>query len=72
MVVPAMAASRFAFLVHATMLAMSAIGGVRRMASPPRAERGELHPGRNTTMSTIVAGATSDRPSAIFPRFDGG
>lgn len=70
--VPAMAAKRFAFLIQATTLTMSAIGGVRSIASPPRAVMGEPHPGCNKTISAIAAGATSDKPSPAFPAFDRG
>ena len=64
---PAMAAKRFAFLAQATRLRMNAIGGVRTMASPPRAVRGECHPGCSSTISAIVAGATSDKPKPTRP-----
>ena len=37
MTVPMMALNRFAFFTHATMLTISATGGVRSIASPPRA-----------------------------------
>ena len=67
--VPAMAARRIAFLIHAIMLTISAIGGVRNMASPPRAVRGEPHPGWSKTINAIVTGATSDKPKPIRPVF---
>ena len=70
--VPAMAAKRFAFRIQAMMLTMSAIGGVRSIASPPRAVMGEPHPGCNRTISAIAAGATSDKPSPAFPALDRG
>ncbi len=67
MTVPAMAANRSAFLTQATMLMISATGGVRIIASPPRAVRGEPHPGCSRGISAIVAGATRDKPSPIRP-----
>jgi len=67
--VPAMAAIRFACLTQATMLTISAIGGVRSIASPPRAVMGDPHPGRSTTINAIVAGATIDKPKPIRPVF---
>lgn len=70
--VPAMAANRFAPRIQATMLRMSAIGGVRSIASPPRAVMGEPHPGCSRTLSAIAAGATSDKPSPAFPALDRG
>ena len=70
--VPDMAAIRFEFLSQATTLTIRAIGGVRRIASPPRAVRGEPHPGWSRTINAIVTGATSDKPRPIFPEFDCG
>jgi hypothetical protein len=54
------------------MLTINAIGGVRNIVSPPRAERGELHPGRKTIISTRAAGAASDNQKPTHPRFEGG
>ncbi len=65
--VPAMAASRLAFLTHAMMLTASAIGGVTRIVSPPRAVMGEPHPGCSNIISAIVTGATRDKPRPIRP-----
>jgi hypothetical protein len=65
--VPAIAAYRFAFLIHAMMLTISAIGGVRNIASPPRAVKGEPHPGCSRAITAIVAGATSDNHRPIRP-----
>jgi hypothetical protein len=70
--VPVMAAIRFAFLSQATTLTISAIGGVRSIASPPRAVRGEPHPGCSRAIKAIITGATSDKPRPIFPEFDCG
>ena len=67
-----MAANRLAFLTHATMLTISAIGGVSSIASPPRAVKGDLQPGCSKTINAIVAGATNDKPRPIFPAFDCG
>ncbi len=67
--VPAIAACRFVFLTQATTLTISAIGGVRSIASPPRAVRGEPHPGCSRTINAIVTGATSDNPRPIRPVF---
>ena len=66
---PAMAAKRFAFLTQATTLTISAIGGVRSIASPPRAVKGDLHPGCSKTISAIATGAISDKASPIRPEF---
>ena len=66
-VVPMIAARRFLFCTHATMLTMSASGGVKITASPPRAERGECHPGCSRTISPIAPGAISDKPNPTFP-----
>jgi hypothetical protein len=65
-----MAANRFVFLTQATRLTISASGGVRSIASPPRAARGERHPGCSKTINTIVAGATNDKYSPIRPEFN--
>jgi hypothetical protein len=70
--VPATAAKRFAFRIQATMLTISAIGGVRSIASPPRAVMGEPHPGCSKTINAMAVGATRDKPSPIFPAFDRG
>ena len=67
--VPDMAAIRFAFLTQTAMLTISAIGGVSSIASPPRAEMGETHPGCSKAINAIVAGATSDKPRPIRPVF---
>jgi hypothetical protein len=67
--VPAMAAIRFIFLSQATTLTISAIGGVSSIASPPRAVRGEPHPGCSRAINAIVTGATSDKPRPIRPVF---
>jgi hypothetical protein len=64
---PAIAAIRFAFLIQATMLTISASGGVKNRTSPPRAVRGERHPGCSSTISMIVTGATSDNPRPSRP-----
>ena len=69
---PAMAAIRFAFLIQATRLTISASGGVRKIASPPRAVRGERHPGCSSTIKVIVAGAISDNPKPSRPAIGGG
>jgi hypothetical protein len=70
MTVPAMAANRFAFPTHATMLTISAIGGVRSIASPPRAVKGDLQPGCSKTINAIVAGATNDKYKPTRPEFN--
>jgi hypothetical protein len=67
-----MAAARLPPRIHAMMLTINAIGGVRNIVSPPRAERGELHPGRKTIISTRAAGAASDKQKPTRPRFEGG
>lgn len=54
------------------MLTMSASGGVRITASPPRAESGECHPGCSSTISKMATGATKDKPNPTFPAFDCG
>jgi len=69
---PAMAAARLPPRTHPLMLTISATGGVRNIVSPPRAERGDLHPGRRTTISTRAAGAASDSQKPTRPRFEGG
>jgi len=57
---------------HATMLMISAIGGVRMIANPPRAVGGDPHPGCKSTIRAIVAGAISDKPRPIRPALDRG
>jgi hypothetical protein len=69
--VPKIAARRFLFCTHATMLTMSASGGVKIIASPPRAVMGDPHPGCNRTISAIVAGAARDKYSPTLPAFSG-
>jgi hypothetical protein len=54
------------------MLTISAIGGVKNNVSPPRAESGDLHPGRKTIINTSAAGAASDSQKPTRPEFDGG
>ena len=54
------------------MLTISASGGVKITASPPRAEKGECHPGCSRTISAIATGATSDKPNPTLPALDCG
>ena len=70
MTMPAMAANRFAFPTHATMLTISAIGGVNSIASPPRAAKGDLQPGCSKIINAIVAGATNDKYKPTRPEFN--
>jgi len=70
MTVPAMAANRFAFLIHATMLTISAIGGVRSIASPPRAVKGDPQPGCNSNIAIRATGATNDKYRPTRPEFN--
>jgi len=67
MMTPAIAAARFPPRVHPIMLTMRAIGGVRSIVSPPRAESGEPHPGGKTISNTNVTGATSDSQNPARP-----
>ena len=69
---PLMAAARLAPRAHPTMLTISATGGARNRVSPPRAENGEPHPGRNTIMITSAAGAASDSQSPTRPACERG
>ncbi len=69
MTVPMMALNRFAFFTHATMLTISATGGVRNIASPPRAGRKEPQPGCKSQIAASTAGATDDKHKPIRPEF---
>jgi len=69
---PAMAAARLPPRVHPTTLTISAIGGVRNIVSPPRAERGDPHPGRKAIITTRAAGAASDSQKPTRPALVGG
>jgi len=68
--VPRMALKRFAFLTHATMLTISATGGVRSIASPPRTVSGDPQPGCNSQIAARTAGATNDKHSPTRPEFN--
>lgn len=68
---PAMAAVRLAPRTHPLMLTISANGGVRSIASPPRTASGEPQPGLNRGSSRKTVGATKDRPNPILPAFNG-
>ena len=65
-----MAANRFAFLTQATMLTISAIGGVKSIASPPRAANGDPQPGCNSNVATRTANATNDKYRPTRPEFN--
>jgi hypothetical protein len=72
MIKPARAAGRLAFRNQATRLTTNAAGGVRSVASPPRAVSGDPQPGRNSIIIAMTAGATSDKPRPILPAFERG
>jgi len=69
---PAMAAVRLSPRTHPTMLTISAAGGIKRIASPPRTARGDPHPGRSRNINAISAGATSESPNPMRPAREGG
>ncbi|MBI4023950.1 MAG: hypothetical protein HY360_03155 [Verrucomicrobia bacterium] len=69
---PTMAAARLSRRTHPVMLIISATGGVRSIVSPPRAEKGEPHPGLRTNISTITAGATSESHKPTRPTLQRG
>jgi hypothetical protein len=70
---PLMAADRWLPRIHPRMLKTRAIGGVSSIVSPPRATKGEPHPGRKTSMNVRTAGATSDshKPARPMSKRDG-
>lgn len=67
---PAMAAARYPPRIHPMMLTISAIGGASITVSPPRAEKGELHPGLKTIIITMTVGATSDSQKPTSPELE--
>jgi len=69
---PLTAASRCPPRTHPITLTISAIGGVRNIVSPPRAEKGEPQPGRKTIIVTSVAGAASDSQKPTRPALERG